>query len=84
MPNKPRRRVMQISKPLDLLASAAKEEAQHALALAQETDQKAATKSKALHLLASAAKEEAQHARARAQEAEKGGGGVQGRGAESA
>ena len=62
MPNKPRRRVMQKSKPLDLLASAAKEEAQQARARAQEAEQKAA--------LASASKEEAQHARAREQEAE--------------
>ena len=54
-----------------LLASAAKEKAQHARALAQETEHKAATKSNALQLLALAAKEEAQHARARAQEAEK-------------
>ena len=62
---------MQKSKSLDLLASAAKEEAQQARALAQEAEQKAATKSKSFHLLASAAKEEAQHARARAQEADK-------------
>ena len=61
---------MQKSKSLDLLASAAKEEAQQARALAQEAEQKAATKSKSFHLLASAAKEEAQRARARAQEAE--------------
>ena len=59
------------SKASHLLASAAKEEAQHARALAQDAEQKAATKNKALHLLASAAKEAAQHARARAQEAEK-------------
>ena len=71
MPNKPRRRVMQKSKSLDLLASAAKEEAQQARARAQEAEQKAATKSNSFHLLASAAKEEAQHARARTQEAEK-------------
>ena len=47
-------------KSLDLLASAAKEEAQQARARAQEAEQKAATKSKAFHLLKSAAKEEAQ------------------------
>ena len=59
------------SKALHLLASAAKEEAQQARALAQGAEQKAATKSKSFHLLALAAKEEAQHARARTQEAEK-------------
>ncbi|MDA8583805.1 hypothetical protein N9L68_06210 [bacterium] len=58
------------SKALHLLASAAKEEAEQARALAQEADQKAATNSKSFHMLASAAKEEAHHARARAQEAE--------------
>ena len=40
MPNKPRRRVMQKSKFLDLLASAAKEEAQQARA--QKAEKKAA------------------------------------------
>ena len=51
---------MQNSKPLDLLASAAKEEAQQARARAQEAGKKAAAQSKSFHLLKSAAKEEAQ------------------------
>ena len=62
--------LLQKSKPVDLFASAAKEAAQQARALAQEAEKKAATNSKSFHLLASAAKEEAQQARARAQEAD--------------
>ena len=48
------------SKSLDLFASAAKEAAQQARALAQEAEHKAAAHIKPFHLLASAANDEAQ------------------------